>query len=127
MPRMSQARKFLIKKARVRSSGYPVGTIAHYGPTDQLATKVVVGIVDSKNEILAMQKWFSTDEDIRQDETIFAEIEAFLREHKVYRVAMVDEIIGCPHEEGIDYPKGESCPQCPYWEGRDRWTKERLD
>ena len=126
MPRMSDARKFLKKKARIRSSGFPVGTIAHYGPTDQFASKVAVGIVDSKNEIIAMKKWFSTDKDIRFDEAIFAEIAKFLQEHNVYQVAMVDEIIGCPHEEGIDYPKGESCLQCPFWEGRDRQTKELL-
>jgi hypothetical protein len=35
---------------------------------------------------------------------------------------MTDKIIGCPHEEGIDYPDGEQCPVCPYWAGRDRWT-----
>ena len=23
-------------------------------------------------------------------------------------------LIGCPHEEGIDYPEGHSCPHCPY-------------
>lgn len=25
-------------------------------------------------------------------------------------------------EEGIDYPDGEACPQCPYWAGRDRFS-----
>jgi len=34
-------------------------------------------------------------------------------------------IIGCPHEEGTDYPEGKSCPQCPFWAGRDRFTQER--
>ena len=24
-----------------------------------------------------------------------------------------DGVTGCPHEEGIDYPLGEPCPQCP--------------
>jgi hypothetical protein len=42
----------------------------------------------------------------------------------VHSVAMVEAIIGCPHEEGIDYPTGESCPHCPFWKGRDRWTGE---
>ena len=37
-----------------------------------------------------------------------------------------DGLIGCPHEEGIDYPEGKSCPQCPYWAGRDRFTRERI-
>lgn len=37
---------------------------------------------------------------------------------------MVDKIIGCPHEEGKDYPMGKKCPQCPFWVNRDRWTVE---
>jgi hypothetical protein len=36
-------------------------------------------------------------------------------------VAMPDRIIGCPHEEGIDY-EGEYCPRRAFWIGRDRWT-----
>jgi hypothetical protein len=38
---------------------------------------------------------------------------------------MTDRIIGCPHEEGIDY-EGDTCPARPLWAGRDRWTGERL-
>ncbi len=34
----------------------------------------------------------------------------------------VDRILGCPHEEGIDYAVGEACPQCPHWAGRDRFA-----
>ena len=32
---------------------------------------------------------------------------AFIERHNVYRVAMTDQIYGCPHEEGIEYPGGE--------------------
>jgi hypothetical protein len=49
-----------------------------------------------------------------------------LQEHGVLTVAMADRIIGCPHEEGIDYPEGAACPLCPFWKGRDRWTGERV-
>jgi hypothetical protein len=35
---------------------------------------------------------------------------------------MPDRIIGCPHEEGIDYPLGSTCPLCPFWKDKDRWT-----
>jgi hypothetical protein len=42
--------------------------------------------------------------------------------HGAKPVVMSDGIIGCPHEEGIDYPDGQVCPQCPYWAHRDRWT-----
>src|SRR5712692_4405008 len=36
------------------------------------------------------------------------------------QTGFLDGIIGCPHEEGIDYPEGKSCPQCPYWARRAR-------
>ena len=126
MSKMSDARKYLTKKARIRSSGYPIATIAYYGPTDQFASKVAVGILDRKENMLAMERWFATNEDVRLDETICQEIVVFIKQHEAYRVAMVDGIIGCPHEEGIDYPQGESCPECSFWEGRARWTGELL-
>ena len=46
----------------------------------------------------------------------------FIQKYGVKSVVMPDRIIGCPHEEGVDYPEGQSCPQCPYWAGRDRFT-----
>jgi hypothetical protein len=44
----------------------------------------------------------------------------------VKSMVMTDGIIGCPHEDGIDYPEGTSCPKCPYWAGRNRFTKEHV-
>jgi hypothetical protein len=26
--------------------------------------------------------------------------------------------LGCPHEEGEDFPHGEDCPFCPFWKGK---------
>lgn len=127
MPPMSAARKALNKKARRRSVGFPIATVAYYGPTDQLATKVAVGIIDAQDKTVALERWFSTTQDARIDEDIRQAIMAFIESHNVYRVAMFDRIIGCPHEEGVDYPEGESCPQCPFWKGRDRWTGQPLD
>jgi hypothetical protein len=34
--------------------------------------------------------------------------------------ATAKEMPGCPHEEGVDYPEGEACPDCPFWAGRSR-------
>jgi hypothetical protein len=45
----------------------------------------------------------------------------FIEERRVLSVAMTDGIIGCPHQEGIDY-EGEWCPICEFWHGRDRFT-----
>jgi hypothetical protein len=117
----------LSKRAKKGFRGYPVATIAFYGPTAQQATKVAVGIVmreGSEPEIL--ERWYAEEQDLRFDEEVAYQISAFLREHQVLSVSMVDRIIGCPHEEVVDYPEGEACPNCPYWSGRDRFTGELI-
>lgn len=127
MSRMSNAQKYINKQARKRSVGYPIGTIAYYGPTDQLATKVSVTIIDKNDKHLALERWYANTEDVRIDEEICQQIATFMQQYDVYRIGMIDRIIGCPHEEGIDYPEGEHCPECPFWIGRDRWTGELLN
>jgi len=105
-----------------------VGTVAFYGPTAERATKVAVGIVVREGaKVDIMKRWRSEEHDLRLDEEIGFEISAFLREHGVLSVTMFDRIIGCPHEEGIDYPEGEACPECPYWSGRDRFSGEAIN
>jgi hypothetical protein len=118
---------FLRKKARRGFSGYPVATVAFYGPTNTLATKMVVSIfLKEHEEPDFMEKRFTDGADIREDKQISEEMIAFIQGHGVKSISMADRIIGCPHEEGIDYPEGKSCPQCPFWAGRDRFTHERV-
>ena len=117
-----QPEKWLRKKVKQGMRGYPVGTIAFYGPDNQRATKVAVSIFREEGAEPELRRWFSEVSDVRTDEAILAEIGDHLRQGSVRSVAMVDGIIGCPHEEGIDYPLGEACPECPYWAGRDRWS-----
>lgn len=119
-----QPEKWLRKKARQGMRGYPVGTIAFYGPDNLRASKVAVSCIQAEGAEPELRRWFSETADIRGDKAILAEIAAYLKQHSVHSVAMTDGIIGCPHEEGIDYPMGEACPHCPYWNGRDRWTGE---
>jgi hypothetical protein len=119
-----QSDKWLRKKAKQGMRGYPVGTIAFYGPDNKRASKVAVSVIPQEGAEPKLRRWFAETPDVRADKGVLDEIVAFLREHSARSVAMVDGIIGCPHEEGIDYPMGESCPQCPYWKGRDRWTGE---
>jgi len=120
-----RVRSPLKKRAQKGFRGYPVATIAFYGPDDQLATKVVVGIVpDEARGVALLERWFSEESDVRLDTSIHQDILAFIRSHQARSVVMTDRIIGCPHEEGIDYPDGEKCPQCPFWASRDRWTGE---
>ena len=124
----ARSRSWVDRRFRPGFRGYPVATVAFYGPDDKLATKVVVSVFLRENsDPDFLKRWFSTGtEDVRQDLDIGEQILAFLKRHAPRSTVMTDGIIGCPHEEGVDYPEGTSCPQCPYWAGRDRFTHERI-
>ena len=101
-------------------------TIAFYGPNLSQATKVTVGIVPSENaEVEELRDWKVDYGDIRADPGIAREILEFIEKHRVLSVAMTDGVIGCPHQEGVDY-EGEWCPVCEFWHGRDRFTGHRV-
>ena len=118
----------LRKKAKRGFRGYPIATVAFYGPDDRRASKVTVGIVaDESGEVVGLERWFAEEADVRSDRDIGEAIEAFIRSRNVRSVVMGDRIIGCPHEEGIDYPEGQACSECPYWAGRDRFSGERVN
>jgi hypothetical protein len=42
----------------------------------------------------------------------------FFLQHGVKQVAMSQGNMGCPHEEGEDFPHVEDCPFCPFWKGK---------
>lgn len=125
MPLMrDQALKRLRKKAKKGQRGWPVGTVAFYGPNLDRATKAVAAIVPAEGaETSEVKSWTTAEGDIRKDPAIAEEILDFLARHGALTVAMGDRIIGCPHQEGIDY-EGEWCPNpaCSFWHGRDRWS-----
>jgi tetratricopeptide (TPR) repeat protein len=112
----------LRNRAKKGFLGYPVATIAFYGPDDRRATKVALGIIfDEDDETRReMNRWFSAKGDIRRDASVFEAMFRLTQSRGVRSVAMPEEILGCPHEEDIDYAEGEWCPQCPFWAGRER-------
>lgn len=115
----------LKKKAKQGFQGYPVATITYYGPDDKHASKVAVGIIlEEEGEAAALERWFNETSDIRLDAKVNEEIVRFLKQHGAKSVVSPDRILGCPHEEGTDYPAGEKCPKCPFWATRDRFTGE---
>ena len=122
------AQSWLGKKFRPGFRGYPIATVAFYGPNDKLATKIVVSVIlTENNDPDFLERWFSEgDLDVRCDPAIGEQVLAFLKTHSPRSTVVTDRIIGCPHEEGTDYPEGASCPQCPFWAGRDRFTHERI-
>lgn len=119
--------KALSKKGRRGFRGYPIATVAFYGPDAGRASKVAVGIVlDDSDEVVELERWWSEKGDVRRDPAIGRSVEEFIRSHGVRSVVMTDGLLGCPHEEGEDYPEGEVCPECPYWADRDRFTGEKI-
>jgi hypothetical protein len=116
--------RYWLERRAKRKTGHPLATLAFYGPDNTRASKAVVGIMRSQQDkdISLLEQWWSDTSDIRTDPVILQQILDFLDQQQAQRVVMVDGIIGCPHEEGVDYPEGEVCPHCPYWANRDRWT-----
>ena len=112
----------LRKKAKLGDMGFPSATLAFYGPDDKKATKAVLGIFLNEGDDGTIHRYLSDDKDARFKLEIQKNILARLQEHAVRSLIMREQIFGCPHEEGIDYPTGESCPLCPFWDGKDRFA-----
>ena len=125
MKKKIQNAKSLRKLEREGFRGYPIATVAYYGPDDQHATKVAIGIVPFENsEPSLLERWYSETTDIRSDLEINEKIIHFIKQNNAKSVVIADRIIGCPHEEGKDYPEGSVCPKCPFWANRDRFAGE---
>ena len=118
--------KRLRKKAKKGMRGWPVATVAFYGPNLTQASKVAVGIIPFEHaEVEQLRDWKVEQGDVRNDPVVIREILDFIQEHGALSVIMTDGIIGCPHQEGIDY-EGQWCPVCDFWRGRDRFTGEMI-
>jgi len=103
----------LKKKAKRGFQGYPVATITYYGPDDRQASKVAVGIILEEGGAVAfLERWSNEIQDIRLDPEANEEIVRFISKHGAKSVVMPDRILGCPHEEGKDYPEGR-----PFYRG----------
>ena len=110
----------LRRKAKEGDNGHPTGTIGFYGPDNTIATKAVVGIMVSDEAEPDVFRFFNHHRDVRHDEEILEQIIECLRDHQIRSLVFTENIFGCPHEEGTDYPEGEACPQCPFWKDKDR-------
>lgn len=111
---------------RGKSHGkYPVGTVAYYGPDDKTATKIAAGVILAENAEPIMERWVATN--ILEDEKTGKEVIRFLARHGVKNVVITDGVLGCPHEEGEDYPVGTDCPFCPFWASKKHATGTSAD
>ncbi|MEJ2642000.1 MAG: hypothetical protein P8010_20750, partial [Desulfosarcinaceae bacterium] len=93
-----------------------MGIIAFYGPTDQIATKAVIGIItNAGGSPEHIKKWIFENGDLRKDVPAIKELFRYIESHKVRSVALTPGIYHCPHEAGVDYPEGGVCPKCLFW------------
>ena len=100
----------------VAESPHLIGTIVYYGPDDKTTTKIVAGVVKEEEAEPIIKRWVATD--VTTNPKIQKEIERFFKKHGVTRVGMSAGNMGCPHEEGEDFPVGSDCPFCPWWKGK---------
>jgi hypothetical protein len=86
MPLRDQALKRLRKKARKGMRGWPVGTVAFYGPDLSRASKVAVGIKLSESAEPEMRSWHAAEGDVRTDAGIALEVLDHLASQNVLTV-----------------------------------------
>lgn len=92
---------------------YPLATITYHGPSPEIASKIVVGILKSKDQPPLIREW--TGAGIAEDVETAQEISTFIKDQDVARLLTSEWVLSCPHEEGVDFPEGETCPFCPEW------------
>jgi SEC-C motif len=88
---------------------YPIGTLAMYGPDDKTTTKIAAAVILHDGAEAIMQRWVATD--VTTNPKVQQELKDFFLQHGVKQVAMSQGNMGCPHEEGEDFPHGEDCPR----------------
>ena len=104
------------KRKRRKPPQYPIGTIALYGPDDKITTKIAASVFLKEGAEPILKRWVGTD--ITANVKILSQLQAFFGRYKVESVVVSDGNMGCPHEEGPDFPRGEDCPYCPFWKGK---------
>jgi hypothetical protein len=109
----AQKRKDHFVNLIAQNTSFPLATITYHGPSPDYATKIVVGILISKDQAPLIKSW--TGENIAEDVDTARAISLYIQEHDVARVLTSEWVLSCPHEPGIDYPEGEPCPHCPDW------------
>ncbi len=112
---------------------YPLATVMAYGPDDRTVTKLVVGIQRSAQDdpdAIEVERWVGTK--VAEDPRVAKEMYAFMKAHGAKTVLTATAIMGCPHEEGEDFPEGGDCPLCPFWKGMqgsgtsdERWDRQK--
>lgn len=74
----------------------------------------IVGGEDQEPSVI--KKWLG--DNVAKDPKVKRTIKSFLKKFKVKTTIITASPIGCPHEEGVDFPDGGDCPECSFWKGK---------
>jgi hypothetical protein len=104
-------------KAKANRHGkFPIGTVAYYGPDDKTTTKVVASVILREEAEPILERMVGTN--VSSDPQTAERVKRFFAQYGVKNTVVATGNIGCPHEEGEDFPLGEDCPFCPFWAGK---------
>jgi hypothetical protein len=101
---------------------FPIGTVAFYGPDDKATTKIVAGVIQREGAEAIIERWVGTN--VKDSPKVKRQMQQFLDKHGVQSVVAAEGNIGCPHEEGEDFPVGQDCPFCPFWKGKQGTVRQ---
>ena len=114
---MSQGinRKLLLHLRNVieEKEHFPIGVLVYFGPDDEKITKVIAVVISNQTSTPILKTWVTPD--FKTDSKVVKDIAQYFLVNEISEVLMTDGVVGCPHDEGIDYPMGETCPHCPFW------------
>ena len=116
--RRSMERAFKKWQSARTHARYPAATFSVYGPDDLTATKLVVGVVSTPDQSGPEELMTWEEPGVLSDPQVIKEVESHLVGHGARAVVATRNIIGCPHQEGKDFPIGGDCPGCPFWAGK---------
>ena len=102
-----------LKEVLKQKSKFPVGIVANFGPDNQTITKIVAMIVPGYDLKPRHKTWIKPE--TSSDSEIANQIGQFFLDFNTTDIVIAEGVIGCPHDEGVDFPVGEDCPYCPYW------------
>ena len=115
-PSAAQIMKSLLKRAKRRFRGFPVAVIRFFGPNKDQATKISVAIFEQRNQApISVQDYHLPDKEVREEAPILQVIKSEFKDNGVVSLLMENDILGCPHQPGQDYPVEGNCTQCSYW------------
>jgi hypothetical protein len=105
---------WLGRKVKQGFRGYPIATIAFYGPTTETATKVVVAIFrDDGGDAGPLERWLSEESDIRVDTNVGEEIVSLIKAQEVRSVVVTDGSSAAPTKKASTIPKENHAQDVP--------------